>query len=63
MTHGIKGSVNRCPVIDAFEMRTYMDVFRYWQSGQYPNPGTWADQPNRLVKIMECIDGTLADSG
>lgn len=60
MAPGIKGSARRCPVVDFFEFGEYLSVYRYWQQGQFPNDGTWAEQPNRLVKIMEFIDGQLS---
>ena len=56
MAHGIKGHASRCPVIDAQEVGDYFRIYRYWKDGQYPNTGTWAEQPNRLVMMMECID-------
>ena len=56
MAHGIKGHATRCPVIDAFEVSDYFRIFGYWKQNQYPNSGTWAEQPNRLVMMMECID-------
>ena len=62
MAHGIKGSVNMCPVIDYFDAGQYLAIHRYWRNGNYPNTGTWAEQPYKLVKIMEYIDGTLGES-
>lgn len=62
MVHGIKGSVNRCPVIDFFEVNQYLKVYQYWRNGQYPNRGTWADQPYKLVKAMEYLDGIISES-
>ncbi len=57
MAHGVKGYATRCPVIDTAEVHSYFQVFHYWEQGQYPNSGTWADQPNRLVESMEIIRG------
>jgi hypothetical protein len=62
MVHGIKGSVNRCPVIDYFEASQYLEVYRYWKDGKYPNRGTWAEQPHKLVRIMEALDGIVRES-
>jgi hypothetical protein len=55
MAQGVKGFATRCPVIDAAEISEYFRVFSYWNKGEYPNSGTWADQPNRLVLMMENI--------
>ena len=57
MVHGVKGHTTRCPVIDANEMGDYFRIYQYWQKGQFPNRGTWAEQPYRLVMIMEAING------
>ena len=62
MAHGIKGHATRCPVIDAQEIGDYFQVFRYWNKGHYPNSGTWADQPYKLVRMMECIDEQTANA-
>ena len=62
MAHGIPGSTNRCPVIDWHEANSYLQVYRYWQHHQYPNDGTWAEQPNKLVLAMEYIDGIVSES-
>lgn len=56
MAHNVKGFASRCPVIDAWEMADYFRIFRFWEKGQYPNSGTWADQPNKLVMMMEVIN-------
>ena len=56
MAHGVKGYATRCPVIDAFEVSSYFRIYKYWEKEQYPNSGTWAEQPNRLVLIMEAIN-------
>jgi len=56
MAHGVKGHATRCPVIDAMEIGDYFQVFKYWKQGQYPNLGTWAEQPYKLVMMMESID-------
>ena len=56
MAHGVKGHATRCPVIDAVEIGDYFQVFKYWKQGQYPNSGTWAEQPYKLVMMMESID-------
>jgi hypothetical protein len=61
MAHGIKGHASRCPVIDAQEVGDYFRIFKYWKAGQYPNTGTWAEQPNKLVLMMECIDDQTAN--
>nr|HIL74922.1 hypothetical protein [Rhodospirillales bacterium] len=57
MAHGVNGYATRCPVIDAAEMGSYFRIYNYWEHGHYPNAGTWADQPHRLVLIMEEISG------
>jgi hypothetical protein len=57
MAHGVKGYATRCPVIDAWEINDYFRIHKYWQQGHYPNAGTWAQQPNKLVLIIEAIDG------
>jgi hypothetical protein len=57
MAHGVKGYATRCPVIDVAEVGDYFHIYKYWQQNQYPNSGTWAEQPSRLVLTMECIDG------
>lgn len=62
MAYGIKGSTNRCPVIDWHEMSEYLNVYRYWVEHQYPNEGTWADQPHKLVKAMGYLDGVIRES-
>jgi len=62
MAHGIKGHATRCPVIDAQEIGDYFQVFKYWKKGQYPNNGTWAEQPYRLVRMMESIDEQTANA-
>ena len=62
MAHGIKGHATRCPVIDATEVSDYFQIFRYWNKGHYPNSGTWADQPYKLVRMMECIDEQTANA-
>ena len=62
MAAGMKGSVNRCPVIDYFEASEYLRIYQYWKQGQYPNTGTWAQQPHKLVRIMETIDGIVSES-
>ena len=62
MAHGIKGHATRCPVIDAQEIGGYFQVFKYWKKGQYPNNGTWAEQPYRLVRMMESIDEQTANA-
>jgi len=56
MVAGIKGHATRCPVIDEQEIGDYFQVFKYWKQGQYPNSGTWAEQPYKLVMMMESID-------
>ena len=61
MAHGIKGHASRCPVTDAQEIGDYFRIFKYWKDGQYPNTGTWAEQPNKLVLMMECIDDQTAN--
>ncbi len=61
MAHGIKGHTSRCPVIDAQEIGDYFRIYKYWKDGQYPNTGTWAEQPNKLVLMMECIDDQTAN--
>jgi len=62
MAFGIKGSVNICPVIDYHDVGEYLAVHRFWKAGQYPNRGTWAEQPVKLVRIMEYIDGIISES-
>jgi hypothetical protein len=62
MAHGIKGSVNRCPVIDFFDAQEYLNIYRYWKQGHFPNRGTWAEQPHKLVRVMETIDGIISES-
>lgn len=62
MVSGIKGSVNRCPVIDYFEAKMYLSIYQYWKDGKYPNSGSWAEQPNKLVEIMEYIESVIAQS-
>jgi hypothetical protein len=62
MAHGIKGSTNRCPVIDWHEANGYLQVYKYWRSNLFPNEGTWADQPNKLVLAMEYLDGIVSES-
>lgn len=62
MVHGVKGSRDRCPVIDYFEVKDYLSVYRYWKLNQYPNEGTWAQQPNKLVEAMEHLDGIVSES-
>ncbi len=57
MAHGIKGFTTRCPVIDHMEVGCYFRVHDYWEKGMFPNSGTWADQPHRLVMIMEALSG------
>lgn len=57
MAKGVKGHATRCPVIDASEVNSYFQIYNYWQEGKYPNSGTWAEQPNRLVEAMEVIRG------
>jgi len=62
MAHGVKGYATRCPVIDAFEVGDYFRIFKYWQKEQYPNTGTWAQQPNKLVLMMEAIDDNTTNA-
>jgi len=62
MAFGIKGSTDRCPVIDWHEMNEYLRVYPYWKEHQYPNRGTWAEQPNKLVEAMEAFDGIISES-
>jgi hypothetical protein len=62
LANGIKGSVNRCPVIDFFEVNQYLKIYKYWQEGHYPNSGSWAEQPNKLVETMEYIHGVISES-
>lgn len=62
MAHGIKGSTNICPVIDWHDVGEYLKVYTYWNKGHYPNAGTWADQPHKLVLAMEYIDGIINES-
>jgi len=62
MAHGVKGFATRCPVLDAQEVNEYFYVYKYWKQAQYPNSGTWAEQPYRLVLTMEAIDGHTANA-
>jgi len=53
----------RRPYLDAPEW--FNEVFRAYQwlqKGYFPSPGTWADQPAKLIDLVEVIDRANASA-
>lgn len=42
------------PMVDD-DMVALFKMWPFWQRGQFPNPGTFMDQPNGFVEAMERI--------
>lgn len=59
----IKGELlKRCPLqlINRQSFR-YMEAFRFFQRGDYPNPGEWTKQPIKFLEAMKIIDKEIAE--
>lgn len=59
----IKGELlKRCPVrlINRQSFR-YLEAYKFYQKGDYPNPGEWPKQPAKFLKAMEIIESELAE--
>lgn len=39
----------------------YLKAFMFYKNGYLPNPGTWLDQPAKLLDALEIIEKELRD--
>ena len=59
----VKGVLlKRCPIqlINRQSVR-YLEAYKFFQKGKYPNPGEWPKQPAKFLKAMEIIESELAE--
>lgn len=50
---------NRCPNFYLREsefIREAMEVFAWREKGFLPYPGTWSEQPNRIIEVLEFME-------
>ena len=56
----------RCPVRpfldDPEGFNAVMERYRWYRAGLLPEPGTWMDQPNKLLELFSVIDQALEDA-
>jgi hypothetical protein len=51
-----------CPfMIVTRQSAGYLKAFVFYKNGYLPNPGTWLDQPAKLLDALEIIEKELRD--